>query len=113
VKIVNIIDGMVFLTSISMIGLPRLASRVLQLEIALADHVRRREFLTTRLMMGTGDVLRGDMSFKITKKVYCEGSKYFECAYTVMNEFNEVLGTWFCINKSLKQVTFRRREIAT
>jgi len=75
-----------------------------QLAIALADHNRRRTFLTNRMMMIMGNVLRGDMSFKLAKKVLIEGQQFFECTYTSSNEFNEILGTWMCRNKSLNQV---------
>ena len=54
--------------------------------------------------MITGEVFRGDMSFKLAKKVLCEGVKYFECTYSLANEFNEIAGTWMCRNKSLNQV---------
>jgi len=40
------------------------------------------------------------------------GGKAFEAVYTVMNEFNQILGSWFCRSKSLDEVHPKRRNQA-
>ena len=77
----------------------------LQMAIIYSEHhQRRRPFLLTRLMMVTGEVLSGDMSFKVAKRILSNDGKFFECTYTLMNEHNEILGFWFCRSKSILQV---------
>ena len=72
--------------------------------LALVVHNRLDKFLRTRNMMILGDYLRGDNSFKLAKKIMADGVRPFLCVYTVMNEYNEVCGSWCCRTSSLEQV---------
>ena len=72
--------------------------------LALVVHNRLDKFLRTRNMMILGDYLRGDNSFKLAKKIMVDGVRPFLCVYTVMNEYNEVCGSWCCRTSSLDQV---------
>ena len=72
--------------------------------VVLAQHKRRRPWLVSRLMMITGAILKGDMSFKMAKKIWADGRGQFESIYTLMNEYGQVLGYWFCRNKSVQQL---------
>jgi len=46
-------------------------------------------------MMITGSILKGDMSFKMAKKIMADGGGQFDCIYTLMNEYGQILGYWF------------------
>ena len=69
----------------------------------VADFVRRKRLLMSRVMMVTGEVLSGDMSFKVAKHV-CVGNVKYGATWSVMNEFGELLGVYFCRTKSLHEV---------
>jgi hypothetical protein len=75
------------------------SSASFQLAVGLADFDRLLPIYRARLMMITGDVLKGDYTFKLAKKVQCEGGTPFDAVYSVMNEYNEVLGSWFLRGK--------------
>lgn len=51
------------------------------LSMALAHHRFRRPTLVSRLMMVTGRILKGDMSFKLAKKIRCERAGQYECLH--------------------------------
>ena len=36
---------------------------------------------------------------------------FFDCTYTLMNEFDEILGFWFCRSKSILQVNYPPRFV--
>ena len=74
------------------------------LAIALAYHRHRRPVLLRRLMQVTGRILKGDMSFKLAKKIRCARTGQYTCVFSLMNEFGEILGYWFCRSKSLAGV---------
>ena len=69
----------------------------------VADFVRRKRLLISRVMMATGEVLSGDMSFKVAKHI-CVGNVKYGATWSVMNEFGELLGVYFCRTKSLAEV---------
>ena len=79
--------------------------------IVLAQHKRRRPWLVSRMMMITGTILKGDMSFKMAKKIWADGGGQFESIYTLMNEYGQVLGYWFCRNKSVQQLQPEMQKI--
>jgi hypothetical protein len=76
--------------------------------LALVVHNRLHSFLTTRNMMVLGEYLRGDNSFKLAKKIMSDGTRPFLCVYTVLNEYNEVLGSWCSRTSSLDQARCRQ-----
>ncbi len=62
-------------------------------------------------MMINGKVMKGDMSFKLAKKVTCDRGRQFEAVYTLMNEFGQVLGFQFVRNTSFEQISGWLRQI--
>jgi hypothetical protein len=70
-----------------------------QTAVVLADSERLAPYYKTRLMMITGDVLKGDHTFKMAGKVHADGGRPYEAVYTLMNEFNQVLGSWLLRSK--------------
>lgn len=80
--------------------------------LALVVAARLNNHNTTRMMMVTGDTLRGDMTFKLAKKCFADGYRPYESVFTVMNEYNEVAGTWACRTKSLDQVADALRALS-
>lgn len=49
----------------------------------------------------TGQRLKSDFSFKVVRKVYVNGVRPYECTLTIMNEYNQVVGQWHCLSKSM------------
>eukprot|EP00951_Prasinocladus_malaysianus_P016895 scaffold132287_cov33-Prasinocladus_malaysianus.AAC.3 len=71
------------------------------LSITLAFHRFRRKPLVARMMMITGQILKGDMSFKLAKKIRADRTGQYTCVFSLMNEYGEILGYWFCRTKSI------------
>ena len=74
------------------------------------DFLRRKRLLTQRIMMVKGEVLSGDMSFKVVKHLNVAGVTYAAC-WSVMNEYGQVLGVYFCRTKSLAEVVDAHHKI--
>ena len=83
----------------------RVPSASYLLAVALAYHRFRRPTLIRRLMMVTGTILKGDMSFKLAKKIRCDRTGQYVCVFSIMNEHGEVLAYFFCRSKSLRDLT--------
>ena len=74
------------------------------LAVSLAYHRLRKPVLTSRLMMVTGRILKGDMSHKVPKKIRADRFGQFTSLFTLMNENGEIAGFWFCRTKSVEQL---------
>ena len=81
------------------------------LAVALAYHRHRRPTLLRRLMDVTGRILKGDMSFKLAKKIRCARTGQYTCVFSLMNEFGEILGYWFCRSKSLSGIRVELEKV--
>ena len=65
----------------------------------------RWNFVRKSIQRVGGKYLRGDHSFKLVKKMVVEGERPFVAIYSVMNEYSEIVGYWFCRTKSQKELT--------
>lgn len=63
-----------------------------------------QEQKTRRLMAVKGKVIAGDHTFSIAKVPVSSGEKLFQAFYSVMNEFNMIMGYWLTATKSLLEV---------
>jgi len=75
------------------------------LQRLLRAELERLEKLWTReIQMVGGQILKGDHSRKTAKLIRLKGTRVFKAVYSLMNEYNQICGIWFCTGESTDEL---------
>lgn len=73
----------------------------------MCSHCRHRE-----LQIIDGRVLSGDHSRKTAKFIRLQGVRLFKAVYTLMNEYGQIVGIWFCMTEGLEELRPMLQNVA-
>ena len=65
-----------------------------------AELERNKDLWTRSMQLVGGSIFKGDHSRKTAKLIRLKGVSIFKAVYTLMNEFNEIVGIWFTMGET-------------